>query len=190
MIQKLTDVYNKTEDSNIGKVLKLIGEQLQSSKDTIVKIDEYRNIDSATGQTLDNIGSNVLEYRGQKSEELYRQYIKTKIKANLSGGEMETIIDILNLFFEGSIESVKETYTLSDGAEYDGEPANLLITFYELPETIPYEAIDRVVAGGVGAYYFNQKLKTRYLDLNIEVKNIDQFFNKVGTFNLSEETLK
>lgn len=186
LLGRLTDNYRKDPDSNVYKVMNVISGELQSLKDTLMVIETVRDVDIATGETLDSIGNNFGEIRGSKPEELYRQYIKTRMRANLSGGEMETLIGVLNVFFSGNLKSIQESWCLSDGSVYDGEPANVVITFYSTPNLIPYDAIDRVVAGGVGAYYFNEEVRDRFLALNTEINQWESFYKKSGVTHAND----
>lgn len=184
----ITNNYKTDEDSNIGKLMSIIASEISETENTVMTVDYNRDVDVATGVNLEKIGSNFGEVRGGKSDETYRQYIKTRMRANLSGGEMETLIEVLNVFFSGNLKSIEESWNVNDGAIYDGEPANIVITFYSTPNVIPYEAIDRVVAGGVGAYYFNEEVRDRFLALNTEIKQWESFYKKSGSTYANDTT--
>lgn len=96
MINLLTDNYNKNPNSNISKLFKLIADELQEIKDNLEKIEEYKDVDKATGYTLDKIGGNVKQYRGVATDEIYRILIKSKTARNMSTGDINTIIRVIS----------------------------------------------------------------------------------------------
>jgi len=189
MLKRLTDNYDTKPNSNIYRFFKVIGEELEELENYFNLIESYRDIDTAEGHTLDLIGYNVQEPRGNKDTELYRQFIITKIRANLSGGEIETLIEILQVFFgKEYFKSIEEAWNISDGLVYDGEPASLVITFFTTEVRIPYEAIDRVLAGGVSAFYYQEEVP-RLLALKTSIEDRDIIFPLCGTFRAGEEFL-
>jgi len=95
MLRRLTDVFRKNLDSNIGKLMAIFAEQLQKLEQTVQRVEEWRDIDKAEGTTLDRIGENVGQPRGVATDEIYRILIKSKIARNLSKGDINTIITVL-----------------------------------------------------------------------------------------------
>ena len=95
MLRRLTDVFRKDPDSNIGKLMAIFAEQLQKLEQTVQRVEEWRDIDKAEGTTLDRIGENVGQPRGVATDEIYRILIKSKIARNLSKGDINTIITVL-----------------------------------------------------------------------------------------------
>ena len=96
MLRRLTDVFRKDPDSNIGKLMAIFAEQLQKLEQTVQRVEEWRDIDKAEGTTLDRIGENVGQPRGVATDEIYRILIKSKIARNLSKGDINTIITVLS----------------------------------------------------------------------------------------------
>ena len=97
MLDRLLSVYSSKPDSNIAKLIAILAAELEKVKGTFEKIDEWRDIERAKGQTLDLIGSNVNQYRGATTDEIYRILIKSKIASNLSTGDINTIIEVLSI---------------------------------------------------------------------------------------------
>lgn len=95
-LSRLTDNYNKHENSNVNKLVELTTKHIQDNEDLLSKIGEWIDIDQAEGTTLDMHGRNVQQERGQASDDVYRVLIKSKIKRNLSDGSINTIIDFLS----------------------------------------------------------------------------------------------
>lgn len=123
MLQRLTDVYNKNPNSNIGKVISIVASQIDSLTGTFERIERWRGIDEARGTTLDNIGKNVDQLRGQTSDEVYRILIKSKIARNLSTGDINTIINILALSIDTNPSEIRIQETWNDPD--DPEPAGI-----------------------------------------------------------------
>jgi hypothetical protein len=126
LVKRLTDNYKKNPESNIGKLLSIIDFELDRLKDTYKLIDSYRAIDNATGQTLDNIGKNVLQERGGMDDITYRLFLKVKIRSNLSGGQIETINDIMTTILGDNYLGLREVW---DNSTYGNEPAAFEIRF-------------------------------------------------------------
>ncbi|MCM3488769.1 hypothetical protein M3689_05540 [Alkalihalophilus marmarensis] len=123
MLKRLTDVYNKNPNSNIGKIISIVASQMDSLTSTFERIERWRGIDEARGTTLDNIGKNVDQLRGQTSDEVYRILIKSKIARNLSTGDINTIINILALSIDTDPSEIRIQETWNDPD--DPEPAGI-----------------------------------------------------------------
>ena len=90
-------MYSSKPDSNIAKLIAILAAEMEKVKGTFEKMDEWRDIEKAKGQTLDLIGTNVNQYRGVSTDEIYRILIKSKIARNLSTGDIDTIIEVLSI---------------------------------------------------------------------------------------------
>lgn len=154
MLNKLTDNYNKSPFGLIGKLFRVVADELEGIKITLETIERYRDIDQAEGYTLDRIGRNVLQARDQMSDDEFRQMIKTKIRANLSPGDIETIVELASVFVGEHFAGVQEMWMVTDHPAA-GEDAAVLIRInkYDDLKRIPYAAMKRVAAGGVRVYF-------------------------------------
>lgn len=152
MLNKLPDVFNKNKDSNIGKLFQIFSKELDNLKETLEAIEKYNDIDETTGKPLERIGRNVLEEKGQATEDEYRQRIKTKRRADLSPGDRETLNEMMQVFFGDRFDSIAEAWELE---EYDNEPAAIVIRFEDDENVymLPMQAIQRVAAAGVKIYW-------------------------------------
>lgn len=169
MIQRLTDIFTKKEDSNIGKLMLIISTQIDSLNETFLKIESWRDIDQAEGTTLDLEGSNVGQKRGQVSDEIMRVLIKARIARNNSDGTINKMIDALARSLNTTPDKVKIK------ALYDqGEPAAIMI------EGVPIDALNAVgmTAGQLG--FIAQKI----VGAGVRVASIDL----TGTFSFSSQT--
>lgn len=112
MIKKLlTSNYDKSELSNVSKISKVISDELEELKQLFGKIESTNDIDLAEGKQLDDLGSNILQYRGEVNDELYRVLIKSKIARNKANGTLNNLLDVLAL----SLRVDKSTIKMIEG---------------------------------------------------------------------------
>ncbi|UZH06412.1 hypothetical protein [Heyndrickxia coagulans] len=163
MISKLTDVFKKNPDSNIGKIFSIVGAQMDDLQSTLDKMELWRDIDEAEGVVLDRIGLEILqEPRGGVSDKEYRLKLKTRIIVNyLSGGDIETLNQLLEVYLGDHLVSVETAANVKEGP-FAKQPATIIVTIkgQDEPITIPYEEISKVLSGGVGTQweYINERL--------------------------------
>lgn len=155
MLKRLTDNYRKDPDSNVGKLLNIAAGELDEIKTSIEKINQWRGIDEAEGNTLDRIGTNFQQPRGQAPDTVYRILIKSKIARNLSDGSINTLIQTLAITLDTEPEGIQINELWDDVSP---EPAAIFIS-------VPYDALNvvgmtlnqfgrlcnRIVAAGVRA---------------------------------------
>lgn len=155
MLKRLTDNYNKEPNSKIGKLFNIVASELEDLKLSINRTGSWRDIDEAEGKTLDNIGLNVQQFRGQATDEIYRILLKSKIARNLSDGSINTIIQVLavTLSTDPSEIVIEEKYADA----LDPEPAAIKLIGLPIarinevgmsPQTF-IRIVDRIVAAGV-----------------------------------------
>ncbi|MBE7682015.1 hypothetical protein [Paenibacillus sp. P13VS] len=145
LIRKLTDVFTKNPDSNIGKLLRIVSEPMNELKQDFEKIETWRDIDEAKGTTLDLIGGNVGQKRGAASDDVYRIMIKSKIARNLSKGDVNTIIRVIALAVGANYSDIKIQQKFHDPV--DPEPAG--ISLMQLP-------LERLASSGIELNQFVQ----------------------------------
>lgn len=97
LVSRLPDVYNKDDDSNVSKFLTVVGDEIQQLIDAANQVMDARDVDKAFGVSLDNIGTNVQQSRGELNDSVYRILIKSKIARNMSQGDINTIINVLSM---------------------------------------------------------------------------------------------
>ncbi len=148
-IRRLTDNYKKKPDSNIGKLFEVVDRELEELKKALETTGEYRAIDLATGVTLDNIGKNVLLERDGMDDITYRLFLKTKIRSNLSCGQIETINEIMQVILGNEYYlGLKEVFSDSS---YSNEPAAIEIRFVNFFNKIAKDYENQVN----NPFYFN-----------------------------------
>ncbi len=148
VFNRLPDNYSREGQINNAKLHQIIYREYEEIRNVFEDIRLSHDIDNAKGKTLDYIGKNVLQYRGiEEDDELYRLMIKTKIIANLSQGDIETINEVATVLLGDSYVGIKETWSLD---EYNYEPAGLVIDLKPKFKQLPIDSIKRTIAGGVG----------------------------------------
>jgi hypothetical protein len=169
LLSRLTDVYRKDPDSNIGKLMSIFSAELERVQETHKRMSEWRDIDKAEGATLDRIGTNVVQPRGAATDEIYRILIKSKIARNLSKGDINTIISVLSMALDISPTEIKIAERYND--PINPEPA--AISIIQLP-------LDRINAVGMSPYQF-ARIVQRTVIAGVRVGVIEL----VGTFAFS-----
>jgi phage-related tail protein len=168
MMRKITDVFTKKEDSNIGKLILLLSEPINLLNDTFYKIENWRDLNQAEGNVLDAIGSNFGQKRGQLSDELMRVLIKARIARNESDGTFDKMIEALARTVNTTPDKVKIKALWSEG-----EPAAIMI------EGVPLNALNSV---GMTANEFGY-IAQQIVAAGVRVASIDLS----GTFTLSSQ---
>ena len=147
LLQHLPYRDSKEPDSNNYKIYRLLAEVIGTIQEHQQQIQDTRNIDNATGKTLELIGSNYNQPRGvDQDDDEYRLYIKTKIAADMSQGDIETLNEITEVLMGEGFVGYTETWNQE---EFQNEPAGLLLTIRNKAENLPFDVVDRIVAAGV-----------------------------------------
>lgn len=106
------------------------------------------SIDDSEGAQLDTIGKIFRQPRGQKDDTTYRLFLKGKIQALLSGGDVAGLYSVLEALYPSGIFPIEPAY-----------PANLRVLFLDQATSLA-EGIDVVQllaqakAGGIGLRFF------------------------------------
>lgn len=78
-------------------MLNALSEQTQECEDNAFDLLLTRQVEAATGATLDGIGDIVGMARQGRSDSDYRNFIKAQILINRRSGEIETLIEVVRL---------------------------------------------------------------------------------------------
>lgn len=97
MIKRVTDNYNRSENSNISKMMKLAAHHIQENEELLNRIHDWRDIDQAEGVTLDYIGRNIGQDRIGFDDATYRFLLKSRIIRNNSDGSLPSILRFVSL---------------------------------------------------------------------------------------------
>jgi hypothetical protein len=82
------------------KLVSIAVTPLQDVEDVLWEIHEGRNIDSAEGVQLDQLGAIVGEFRQGRSDDVYRLWIRARGYANRAAGRPDDFLFILRLLLE------------------------------------------------------------------------------------------
>ena len=155
LINRLPDTYAKETSSRLFKFFRVLGAEFAEVRDALTTTEEYRDIDRAAGETLDRIGSNVEQERGQVSDYTYRGLIKGKIARNLSPGDADSIKGIVSVMLSVPVSEVSVT---PYWRRVEQEPAAVEIAAplhalaqYQLPPERWAAIMQLIVAAGVRA---------------------------------------
>ena len=123
-------------------------------------VRDSRNIDKASGKSLDLLGANVGQFRNGEDDDFYRLLIKTRIIANLSIGDAPTINHVMSALIKEVYLGLEEVWMKK---EHLFEPAAIKLHLGPIAKRIPYEIINRVKAAGVRVLIDLNYKKTFYV---------------------------
>ncbi len=171
MMRSLTESYTKNPNSNVGKLILLVSGQMEDLDETLKKVETWRDINQAEGETLDLIAANVGQLRGLATDEVLRILIRARVARNVSDGTMDGVINSLAVTLNTTPDKfgIKELY--SDALT--PEPAAIVIT------SLPIEVINQ---SGMSAVQFG-KITQRVVASGVRVAAIDLS----GTFAFSSQ---
>lgn len=155
LIDRLPDTYAKATSSRLFRLFRIIGAEFAQVRDALTTTEAYRDVDQATGATLDRLGANVGQDRGQVSDYTYRGLIKGKIARNLSPGDVDSIKGIVSVMLSIPVSEVSVT---PYWRRVEQEPAAVEIAAplhalaqYQLPPERWASIMQLIVAAGVRA---------------------------------------
>ncbi|HDR8076501.1 TPA: DUF2612 domain-containing protein [Bacillus cereus] len=144
MIKRITDNYNRNENSNISKMMKLAAHHIQENEELLNRIHDWRDIDQAEGVTLDYIGRNIGQDRIGFDDAAYRFLIKSRIIRNNSDGSIPSILRFVSLILGVEKKFVK----IQEKWSKDNHPVGIYIEIdvdYVVAIGIPFEEFGYVV---------------------------------------------
>lgn len=163
VFDRLPDNYSRRDQVNNEGLHRIVYSEMEELFEVFNAIKFFRNLDNAYGKTLDYIGTNVQQLRDiNQDDEQYRLMIKTKIIANLSQGDIETINTVATALIGDNLIKIKETW--SDPI-YNDDIAGLVLEIDSKTPRVP-RAISNVKAAGVKLYY-EMLYSTDYLNVAI-----------------------
>ena len=184
MLELLTSAYRKSDEynvanglpveSNIGRLFAVLGWGLGLIEENAERVRLWANIDQARGAVLDRYGDNFGVARGGANDVFYRLMIKIKILAQISGGDMETVLAVVAGLYEIDPAYVKI---------YEVFPAKLQITIFEEDLPSGYDGVrdlvgmltKRLLAAGVGLDMIYKMEDTWVAQLYIGGKPVSEF---------------
>jgi len=107
--RRLPSTYSRLTNSSLFRLFRIIGAEFAQVREALTSTERYRDVDQATGKTLDLLGANVAQSRGQVSDNTYRGLIKAKIARNLSPGDIDSIKRIVSVMLSVPVSEVSVT---------------------------------------------------------------------------------
>lgn len=107
LLEKYTSNYSKNKNSNWGKFNDIFLQELNELKQLNEDININKNINGSFGKNLDRHGKNLNQLRGGLSDELYKALIKAKLRANLSSGDVNSLIEFIATAFQLERKDIK-----------------------------------------------------------------------------------
>lgn len=137
-------LYQYKGKSNIESLIKdICTTQIQELENAIIPLFTRLSINDSVGLQLDNIGTIVGQSRLGLSDIVYRLFLKAKIGANVSEGDIPRVIDVWKLITNANIVQLLEAFP----AEVD--------LYYDVPlddslKDLAFDLIQKVVGAGIG----------------------------------------
>lgn len=159
MLNALTSAYSRKDYDNllraspvetlIGKLFSVLAWGLNTVQEQAELIRLWDDIDNARGSVLDRYGANFGVKRFGATDNFYRLAIKVKLLAQLSGGDINTVLDAAASLFEIPVERIDMDEVFPDKISLNINEADLT------PETLAIVAdivtmIKRILASGIG----------------------------------------
>lgn len=176
MLYALTSAYSRKDynnrraglpvETNIGKLFSILAWGLHSVEEQAELIKLWEDIDFAEGAVLDRYGENFGVARMSADDRFYRMAIKVKLMAQLSGGDINTVIEAASALLEVGVTEVllDEEYPAKIALYVD---QNLLSPErIEMLELIA-GAIKRILAAGVGLRLYLRTHQTYRCELEL-----------------------
>ena len=159
MLDMLTGAYTKDDEyavrnslpleTNIGRLFAVADWGFALIKDNAYTVRLWSDIDQAEGAALDRHGDNFGVARGNADDTFYRLLIRIKLLAQISGGDIDTILSAVSGLYEIPAERIEL---------YETFPAAIQIAIFErdLPESymdirdLVGVLTKRLLAAGIG----------------------------------------
>ena len=150
--KRLTQNYKST---NIFKLMQIVSEELDDIQIMYRRIEDWQDLEQAEGVALDNIGQDLMQFRGEVSDDIYRVLIASRIARNKATGTYNNMIEVLSLALNVDPSEI----VIEEGIA--GEPQTItliqipLTTLAEIGMTIGQlgRIVARLTAAGIGVKF-------------------------------------
>jgi hypothetical protein len=159
MLNSLTSAYSRKDYDNkqiglpvetkIGKLFSVLAWGLDSVQEQAELIKIWDNIDNARGSVLDRYGVNFGVKRNGAGDAFYRLLIKVKLLSQLSGGDINTVINVAASLFSLPAEKITLSELFPAKISVEVDEAELGSDALSVIEDIA-AMIKRIVAAGIG----------------------------------------
>ncbi len=129
-LARLPHYYNTDHLSNNAKIISLVSDEIDEITETQSRSEIWRvNIDESRGKTLDLIGSNILQYRGNIRDVDYKLWLFAKLVAVTSLSELSShnramefiACDAFLALYESWANTLRLNQTAPDGYYLNGK---------------------------------------------------------------------
>jgi len=135
--------------------MQIVSEELDDIKIVYKRIEDWQDLQQAEGIALDNIGRDLLQFRGEVNDEVYRVLIASRIARNKATGTYNNMIEVLSLALNVDPSEI----VIEEGIA--GEPQTItliqipLTTLAEIGMTINQlgRIVAKLTAAGIGVKY-------------------------------------
>lgn len=163
ILSRFADVFTKTSESNLGRLMQIFSGQLKDLKETNERIKLWRDIDQAQGKGLDMIGGNINQPRGGVTDEVYRVLLKSKLARSLSTGDINSIIRVISIALDLEPREViiKELWDSSPDYFFISPTQTIKVENAAVPATIKINdfPLEKLNAAGLSADQFYRLVK-------------------------------
>jgi|GEM_PF-5907636 len=172
VLKMLADRWKKNPDSYIGRLLTLLGEQMDALEEQALKVEGWHDIDQAKGYPLEQLAANINQKRGNATDEILRLLIRSKAARSISNGTIDDIIYVIAVSLDTD-ESTIDIRELFDDPDVP-EPAAIKIA------SLPLSQLNKA---GITASQFGRIVK-RSAAPGVRVAGIEL----TGTFRFASGT--
>lgn len=159
MLDALTSAYSRKDHDNlrepapvetlIGKLFSVLAWGLNTVQEQAELIKLWDDIDNAHGSVLDRYGANFGVKRFGAGDAFYRLAIKVKLLSQLSGGDIDTVLNAAASLFEIPVERIDMDEVFPDKIQLNVNEADLTPETLEIVVDI-VAMIKRILAAGIG----------------------------------------
>ena len=159
ILELFPSAYSKDPSNEFGKVLNLILAPLFDLENEIENVEEVSGINGAYGEHLDKHGENVEQLRGGSNDDLFKLLIRSKIRSNLSAGDVNSLLGYIAAVLQIPIDDVSVIEPDWNADSYEAASfeirvpyntlSNLLVTIKQFIDTI-----NKLTAAGVRVALF------------------------------------
>ena len=135
--------------------MQIVSEELDDIKIVYKRIEDWQDLQQAEGVALDKIGQDLLQFRGEVNDDVYRVLIASRIARNKATGTYNNMIEVLSLALNVDPTEI----VIEEGIA--GEPQTItliqipLTTLAEIGMTINQlgRIVAKLTAAGIGVKY-------------------------------------